>query len=258
LYDKNIEINRKVAYQGRIGRLRENFCAAYIRQKQEDFAEIRREQIKEATGSSETITCHQGCSACCSLYVEAALQECEAIVYHLYQNDNLLSHFLMNYPIWRENMRRKGDLFNICQQIWDEASFLIYGEGLQMDIDEPGVDRSEETICPFLREGICSIYPVRPYVCAAFSVTTPARWCSPYYPRVPKIYRIMPERLKMSDLSFYYRPLDAPLISSMPMTIYEILTGGMGYLSTVPGLSGLNDAFRDDAEVMAVLKDEAI
>ncbi len=146
-------------------------------------------------------------------------------------------------------------MFNICQQVWQEASVLIYGEGLQSAFAELTDGHSiDEALCPFLQNGTCSIYPVRPYVCAAFSATTPAQWCSPYYPRVPKLYRIMPERLKVPDLSFYYKCLSGPVISSMPLTVYEILEGGPGYLSTVPGLEGLKEEFDGDGEVKAVLK----
>jgi hypothetical protein len=68
-------------------------------------------QHKEAQAKGERMTCRKGCFFCCLLHVEATIQECEVIVYYLYQNEDALKSFLKNYPRWRNKIRENGDIF---------------------------------------------------------------------------------------------------------------------------------------------------
>ena len=57
---------------------------------------------KKLKTNGKTITCQKGCYFCCDEFVEADIQECEAIVYYLYHNESALFTFLKNYPEWGE------------------------------------------------------------------------------------------------------------------------------------------------------------
>jgi hypothetical protein len=233
-------LDRRLAYRGRIGRRREDFCLCYIKRKRNIIREIERIQPEKAARQGGSITCHKGCSFCCWRYVEASVQECEAIVYYLYRNEDILLAFLNNYPGWYDKIRENGDLFNMDYHGWQEASILTSGEGFNQaiqDMDEGY--RMQEVMCPFLVNSICAKHDVRPYVCASFSVTTPAERCRIFSPRPVEVCRVKPPERELNDLSFYYIPLDTPLVFFMPPVVYGILKGGYRYLSTMPGLEAL-------------------
>jgi hypothetical protein len=58
------------------------------------------------------------------------------------------------------------------------------------------------------------------------------------------------------DRSFYYKELENPIITCMPIAVYEILKSGVSYFSVggVPGLEKLDSEFLTDSEVVAILR----
>lgn len=233
-------MDRRLAYRGSIGRRREIFCLNYIKRKRDIIREIERMQSEKAARQGRPITCHKGCSLCCWRYVEASVQECEAIVYYLYQNEETLLTFLKNYPGWHDKVRENGDLFHMSYHGWQEASILISSEGFNQTIQDMDEGyRMQEAMCPFLIDNICAIHDVRPYMCACFSVTTPAERCRIFSPQPVEVCRVKPPERELNDLSFYYQPLGTPLIFFMPPVVYGILKSGYRYLSTMSGLEAL-------------------
>lgn len=228
-------LNRETAYMGNIGKQREKFCISYIRHKQVVLDRIQREILKKIEGKGEMVSCQKGCSFCCLLYIEANLQECEAIVYYLYQNDNTLSLFLRHYPEWRDKMRQSGDIFKKCEQVLNDKRNAGYNTSSQQALADALLFYKLQSIpCPFLYSGICTIYEVRPYTCANHFVTTPAEWCSPLNPRQPTIYQTTIDD-DLFDLDFYPKSLDKPLITFMPLAVYRILNSGFACLSQMTG-----------------------
>ena len=108
-----------MAYAGKLGKSRESFCQSYIKQKSKWIDAISQKLLKGIESEGKTTPCEQGCiySTCCNEYVEANLQECEAIVYYLYQNGNILEAFLKNYEIWRQKEKetRSGGKFALSK-----------------------------------------------------------------------------------------------------------------------------------------------
>ena len=101
---------KSIAYKGKVGREREQFCIENYTKKKKTLLLIK-ESIKSLESEIEqSVTCQKGCSYCCSLFIEATIQECETIVYKLYQKPEVLISFLQNYPKWREQIRSNGDL----------------------------------------------------------------------------------------------------------------------------------------------------
>ena len=246
-------LNREIAYKGTIGKLREEFCISYIKYKQEKVRKLERAQINGTAGRSETITCKKGCSFCCVVYTKATIQECETIVYYLYQNQSILNTYLQNYARWRERLRAKGDLFRKPGQPWNEEVASEYKDKMHLAFLEEERLYGPRVPCPFLHDHICSIYEVRPYLCAAWVSTTPSDWCNPSNPNEPHFYQVARPQV-MSDLSFYYKRLNEPFTSIMAFLVYEILKHGFSFLSEIPGMEGLADEARNDPEVKAILK----
>jgi Fe-S-cluster containining protein len=246
--------NKAIAYKGVIGRQRQDFCIKYIAKKNKDFNLIQRTQIEETTKRGETISCREGCCSCCSLYVEAPIQECEAIVYWLYQNDEVLTTFLQKYPLWRDRIRENGDLFKQCGEFWNTERTADNAQILMPKYDEIQQRYFKQNIpCPFLHNSKCSIYDVRPYLCAAHIAISPREWCDPDSPNKPKVRTAVPLEI-MYDCSFYYKNLSQHIIAFMPIAIYEILKVGTLYFSEgrVPGLEHLDREFLADPEVLSV------
>jgi Fe-S-cluster containining protein len=184
------EINRDIAYRGRVGLQRKEFCINYIEEKKERLVSVRQTQIDKVKELGKVITCQKGCHFCCSFHVQATIQECEAIVYYLYQNNDILRDFLLRYPEWREEVRRKGDLFKYSNRLRkiDTPSAQVIME--RLDDENRNYDR-QGVLCPFLRDGLCSIYEVRPYMCAALIAVSPPEYCKSEYDK-SELYRAYP------------------------------------------------------------------
>jgi len=104
--------NRTIAYKGSVGKLREAFCANYATVKKNIILDIERNHRQDAASLGKPISCSKGCSACCSLYIAASLQECECIVYYLYHHNETLRNFLRAYDAWIGRITRIESCFD--------------------------------------------------------------------------------------------------------------------------------------------------
>jgi len=249
-----LQFNREIAYKGETGKRRQDFCISYIRHKKIIFQEMERRIIAQIGGGDEKITCHKGCSSCCVAYIEAKAAECEAIVYYLYQNEDILSVFLQQYPKWRSNLWEYGDLFKRCEQALYEIRYKGENEKRRQDLaDALFLYKMQNIPCPFLRDHVCTIHEVRPFTCASHYVTTPSDWCSPFNPNQPKVYKSSAVN-NISDPPFYYGSLANPVILNMPLAVYQILKCGFFYLSEVIRLEALQEDIMSDPEIMAAIQ----
>jgi hypothetical protein len=236
----NNVIDMQSAYHGEFGSLRKQFCIDFTGNKQISLRRIDDEIVKLIAAVGTKITCRKGCPACCVLYIQANVQECEAIAYHLYENQRLLDSFIQKYEKWRIRIRQLGGAFALCEQILHHDPKLLISKDDQAAMLEVLKRYQEQNIpCSFLEEGACSIHAVRPYVCANHYVTTPEiwcraeNWCNPSYPHRPKIY--MTDIDELDERKYYPQDLDKPVIGFMPTMVYRILTEGFSYLSEITG-----------------------
>ncbi len=195
---------------------------------------LEREVLDQTERDGEIITCHKGCAYCCSVYIEATLKECEAIVYHLYQNEKALASFLRQYPGWRRRTRQLADQ---CAEAIRQVRKPGQNGAVHRDLADALLFYKLQNIaCPFLNEGSCSIYSARPFTCAAHFATTPPEWCIPLDPRQPKIYKGSFAD-EIADLSFYHQHLSDPCLTFMSVKVHEILQKDFTCLSQISGLS---------------------
>jgi Fe-S-cluster containining protein len=237
-------IDKGRAYAGEIGRQRREFCVDYAGRKNESFRRIQRDIFAQIEAGSGSITCHKGCSHCCVLYVEADIQECEAIVYFLYQHPETMATFVRRYNAWRGRMRRLGNPFARCEEILHQhRDGRLEQSDQAMLLDALLLYQEQDIPCAFLDEGACSIYEVRPYVCANHYVTSPAdwcravNWCDPAFPHRPVVFMTTIDEIY--DRLFYHRTLDKPVIGFLPTTVYRLLTEGLEYVAHRTGLGSL-------------------
>lgn len=251
-----VQLSRDIAYKGKIGQMREDFCIRYIKDKQGVIRNIEKTQVEIAKSRGETVTCQKGCQFCCVQYVDAGIQEGEAIVYHLYQNEHILNNFLRTYPAWREKVRNAGDPFQKVVHHWEKTDEGKWRDKktVQGGLAELYRHTMASILCPFLDNSLCSIYEVRPYTCVGCFATTPAELCQPLNRNKAKIYTAVPPDV-FDDTSFYYRNLEHPVQSFMPVMVYQILTYGLIGMPELPGLENLPHEFMNDPEIRPVLQE---
>jgi len=251
-----IDIHRRMAYVGRIGRRRKEFCVGYIEQKRSELEKISRKQVEQASAIGRSISCHEGCYFCCAEPIVIYLPECEAIVYFLYQNEVALTSFLQAYQSWLTEAKKYQGVLERMSDIRNQ----MFGTDSEQDIstslleslsEEAEVYTKQQILCPFLIDGRCSIYEVRPWVCAALYSTTPSEWCNPTSPNAPEAKPLLYDPL--IDVTFYDERPKALYTEYLPIFVFYLLTDGLRYLSNnVPGLESLWDEILHDPEVRAV------
>ncbi|MDF3129461.1 SEC-C metal-binding domain-containing protein [Kiritimatiellaeota bacterium B1221] len=235
---------RKDAYRGRVGRERKRWCGKFLTWKTQRLKKLTEDQRKAQKELECKISCFKGCNHCCSQFVGATLQEAEGIVHWLYDNNEKRKKFIRQYPKWREKVRKHESIF---QAVTEAGSRSFQNRGDKKLRDELLCKSQSygmlDIKCPFLDDGACMIYPVRPFVCAAHSVTSPPEHCkatsntpplalnTEFNPGTPPAYFRGDEKLTI------YAPV--------PQMVFEILHGGYLYLKHIPGLRGL------EAEVLA-------
>jgi hypothetical protein len=184
----------------------------------------------------------------------ASLQECEAIVYYLYQHQDVLEHFLRAFETWKDRVLRNQRCF---QTINDLHQQITAGEGTDEGkkrfSEACAVYAHADITCPFILDGACSIYEVRPYVCAGVVATTPRDWCAFGHPRHSEAVFYKVSVKTAGDMPYFALPKTGEIISSMPSLVHDILLGGYSTLSTIPGLSNLRREALNDSDVQAIL-----
>ncbi len=252
----SIALNREIAYKGAIGRKREKFCLEFRAKQPQIYNLISQRQNEMVAANSETISCKKGCAHCCVFFISATIQEAEAIVYHLYHNQKLLDRFLKSYPVWRERVRKGGDLFMRS----NKADHFTAAAGTDAQTGNSMLGNltayAMQCIpCPFLIDDAWSVYSVRPFVCAGLVVTSPCEWCdarTPYHIKDRKAYTAY-ERSMFPDIPFYYGNSDKLVGSFMPIMVNNILTGGIAAISRLPGFEELEKDFMKDPEVQSAI-----
>jgi Fe-S-cluster containining protein len=249
----SLKLNKEIAYKGSIGRKRNDFCINYIKKKGEIISKLQADQIQTAAKNGEKITCQKGCSYCCLLFMQASIQECEAIVYYLYHNKTALNTFLGNYKDWREGLRKNGDIFKRCAQLWIDKNTPGAGvEAQQAFIEEAGRYQRQNIACPFLHNNLCVIYEVRPFTCAGTVAVTPPDWCNPSNENNPKLYQTRTPAV--IDKSFYYKEIKGVVLAFMPLVVYGILEDGYRMLSIMTGLEDLEEVALKEPEVRQIIE----
>lgn len=234
---------RQEAYSGKLGRRRRDFCQVYTDHKKSAITGLAEGLRKEARKLGAGISCVKGCSACCNVYVVATLQECEAIVYHLYHHDGALSHFLRSYEIWRGGIENIRDTFFEISRLQQKR---MSHENMPPDdrAFDAGLVRYAEMglPCPFLLDNACSIYEVRPYVCAGLVSVSPRDWCRPGHQQHSRLKLLKAEVSMDRDMPYFASQESKVALTNMPALVYEILRYGWEFLARVPGCVNIKQA----------------
>lgn len=229
--------NREIAYEGQLGQQRRDFCINYTLTKQDLLKECLKIQSEVAASESEATTCRKGCFHCCKVFIHASIQEAESIVYYLYQNEELFDYFIKTFPAWISKLKAANDLLSE-QPNNTPANDKSNKEGYQRQTENTSTFAKQDIYCPFLRDGACSIYDVRPFVCAGYFSTTPGEWCDHLHPDYSKrkVYQVFSNEFLKQNLSFYNGNLERPIWSYMPIMVNDILQYGTEGIYNIVGL----------------------
>lgn len=247
-------INRAIAYRGELGRRRRDFCKAYAAAKKVGLAEVETKLRQEAAKRGKAITCHKGCGHCCDIYVFADLQESESIVHYLYEHENALRHYQRQYPRWKEASDRLGDILSRIDKAQEKVLFGTATENDRQVFNESLTAYAAlRNPCPFLQDNACTIYEVRPYVCAGVVSISPPEYCRPEHPSREDNLLIKADFLPQNDMPYFIPTKAAINFGCMPALVQQLLKYGYAFLSTIEGLEDLPRQAMDDPEVRATL-----
>ena len=232
--------NRALAYSGAIGERREAFCKDYTAFKKVKIIEIESALKQETASAEKTISCSHGCAHCCRQFVVASLQECECITYHLYHHDSALEHFVRAFDGWRDRIIKVGGCFQKLNSLSETISLgLATDADRRLFIEESRVYAGRDIPCPFLVGGACSIYEVRPYICAGFVSVSPPEWCRALHPRNGEALHFKVAMPWDREMPYFALPGGESVLSSLPFLVYRILEEGYDALSSIIGSENL-------------------
>lgn len=251
----NISINRLIAYKGQVGRRREQFCLEYTVVKKAATQHIEQGLDRDAAAAGKAISCRKGCGECCSTYyIAASLQECEAIVYWLYQHEDVLQRFLQAVKGWQTKVTG-AKCFDTINRLYGR-NILAQATEEEKQAFRTAMDEYEgqHVTCPFLADGACAIYEVRPYVCASVVSISPAEWCRISHPDHRSMSYLKTELPLAKDIPYFVQPKSGILLASMPLLVFDILSGGYAALAEIPGLEVLQQMAMSDPEVIEAIR----
>lgn len=249
-----IAINQAVAYAGSYGKTRRTFCEDYIEFKRNKIIEINNYLARDIKSKQLTASCSRGCSHCCSQFIVVSLQEAECIVYHLYKTEIVKQRFIASYPVWLERVREIEKVFleliRLCQVINTGKAARKVFEDLNAASDKYAHNHNP---CPFLVDNSCSIYEVRPFVCANYLSVTPPEWCQPGSPQHKQSIHVKVKVLG-KDMAYFLQLTRNRVLHPMPVLVHSILKGGYGALASFTGQPDLKHKVLCDPEIRAVLQ----
>ncbi len=217
-----------------------DFSRRYADFKKATIKGIEQELQRQADELGKTTSCRQGCTHCCKLFVAATLQECETIVYYLYGHPEAMRRFIDAFLRWQGRLETIGEHVDVINRLYGQNMLGRASEAEQLALHAAMEHYQLQDIdCPFLDGGACSIYEVRPYVCAGVVSVSPAAWCSPSHENHRDMSYLKAAVDMRQDMPYFVPPRSGLLFASMPWLVYDILRRGYDALSDIPGLEAL-------------------
>lgn len=137
-------------------------------------AQAQQLEVESVQQNDATISCRQGCAACCRMLVPMSVPEAFTLREHV-----------RRLPAANQE-RIQSRMAQTSAAL--EAAGLLAKLDAVADTDTPISDEALEPLnqayyalrlpCPFLEAEQCSIYDQRPAACRELLVTSPAEWCN--------------------------------------------------------------------------------
>ena len=248
--DYRYNLSSAIAYAGHFGSMRKDWCEVYITWKTELFNAIQEAHNRAERERNIRITCSRGCWFCCTHFIEVSLQECEGIVYWLNQHQGVRSEFIERYAIWQAKVSDHEPLFQqVCQKLTEAREHPVNPVFIKALAQTADAFNSLGITCPFLVNEECSIYPVRPVVCAEYATVSPVSYCKP---NSTAICTMVKSGITPIEPQYFCISQSGQEVFSMPKLVDELLRGGFSYLSNILNRSELELEASSDPDVLAV------
>jgi Fe-S-cluster containining protein len=147
-------INGRRSFPRTLTREDATLIAGKLQDAVEDGTAVRARKAAEA---GHPVACRAGCTSCCEQPIMVWLAEALRVVDHLQRPENVRvkEAFLAAYPAWREAMGDGIDRIAELTQADDRPAHVA----AHLDLWRKRI------LCAFNRNGLCTIYAVRPVVC---------------------------------------------------------------------------------------------
>lgn len=130
--------------------------------------------IAGVTGAGREIRCRAGCDACCRQLIVVSPLEARPIAAFVAQRPELAARAAARIDGWKDRLGGDPDLAERFREFDAAEGYLPSREGGAL---EAAYWRAQIP-CPFLEEGRCAIYPVRPFSCREHYVVTDPALCA--------------------------------------------------------------------------------
>lgn len=218
--------------EGSYGSWRREFCRKYAASLDTARENAHRSLQASLAAEGRQITCRKECTFCCHHYVSVSLAQGMVIVAYLYRHKDLLQQFLDRYEEWREKAAAiPGEIDGIRNRALASSAPMAH---VIRDTRPLSTRYFMANIrCPFLVDGLCSIYPVRPLACSGHHAVSPPEWCAPGSQHNPEIRRAMPDDRDLLAMVQVADPWLTLFELALPTMIYRLLMEGSATMTSV-------------------------
>ena len=177
--------------------------AAIARLLHEEMDRGTAARADQARENDLVIACEAGCSHCCENIIFVFQAEAIAVAKWLLRSENQAprEHFMAAYPGWRAAVGDAPERAVSAQSRGDRAGF----EQAVKDV------WSGRVMCAFNRDGVCTVYPVRPNYCRNCHALDHNEYCVSGSQSAPKALEFVP----IDDFMRSIRPLTESLHISL-------------------------------------------
>lgn len=213
------------SYQGDLGSQCKEFTRQYGHLLKLIFNDIKVKVSTYTESGERSITCSKGCGTCCYQFISVSVSHALFIADYLYASKKAMQVFLTGYDKWlgcfENNPKAVSVLDNLEEFTTKAAVVKHYSQELCTDYHKLDIQ------CPFLFNGQCSIYVVRPVVCATYFSLSPVNRCQADSDFQPLILQITPSEIylrRMAELANHRWHMHQ---ESLPKLVYKLLTQGL-------------------------------
>lgn len=121
----------------------------------------------------QSVSCRTGCFACCSQLVVVSPLEAHAIAAYVAERPELKEQVPARLERWEHQVADTPRLAEALAAFSAADGYLSGPDGGALEVSY----WQARLPCPFLEEGLCSIYPVRPFACREHLVVSPPEIC---------------------------------------------------------------------------------
>jgi Fe-S-cluster containining protein len=132
------------------------------------------DRIRALPQGGAEIRCRAGCFACCHQLVVVSPLEAHAIAEYVQAHPELREALRGRVEAWRARLAAEPELAEHLEEFEKEEGYVSGEQGGALETEY----FLARIPCPFLDEGRCSIYPVRPFGCREHFVLSDPALCA--------------------------------------------------------------------------------